>query len=87
MLGRLALLDDHLDEKKEKVFVESFAQRPEQDQAIATVLPGLLKREIHGGRVYVAGTYHSFDFAELVSAQYRALNFFTTVVRLAETPE
>jgi hypothetical protein len=61
-------------------------QGAEQDQAIAAVLPDLPKRELHGGLVYVAGTYHSFDFAELVSAQYRALNFFTAVVRLAEAP-
>jgi hypothetical protein len=57
-------------------------QGAEQDQAIAAVLPDLQKRELHGGQVYVAGTYHSFDFAELVSAQYRALNFFTAVVRM-----
>jgi hypothetical protein len=59
-------------------------QGAEQDQAIAAVLPDLQKRELHGGQVYVAGTYHSFDFAELVSAQYRALNFFTAVVRMTE---
>jgi hypothetical protein len=63
-------------------------QGPEQDQAIASVLPDLPRRELHGGQVYVAGSYHSFDFAEIVSAQYRALNFFTAVVRLAaEVPE
>ncbi|HSJ07453.1 MAG TPA: hypothetical protein VK936_12180 [Longimicrobiales bacterium] len=61
-------------------------QGPDQDNAIASVLPGLTKRDIHGGQVYVAGTYHSFDFAEIVSAQYRALNFFTAVVRLADEP-
>jgi hypothetical protein len=61
-------------------------QGPEQDRAIAAVLPDLPKREIHGGLVYVAGTYHSFDFAEVVSAQYRALNFFTAVVRMAANP-
>jgi hypothetical protein len=59
-------------------------QGAEQDRAIALVLPDLPRREMHGGQVYVAGTYHSFDFAEIVSAQYRALNFFTAVVRFTE---
>jgi hypothetical protein len=61
-------------------------QGAEQDQAIASVLPHLPKRELHGGQVYVAGSYHSFDFAEIVSAQYRALNFFTAVLRMSEEP-
>lgn len=59
-------------------------QGAEQDQAIASVLPDLPKREIHGGQVYVAGSYHSFEFAEIVSAQYRSLNFFTAVLRIAD---
>jgi hypothetical protein len=57
-------------------------QDAQQDRAIAQVLPDLRKRELHGGQVYVAGT--SFDFAEIVSAQYRALNFFAAVVRVTE---
>ncbi|MEO5510092.1 MAG: hypothetical protein ABIV28_00575 [Longimicrobiales bacterium] len=56
-------------------------QGQDQDRAIATVLPDLAKRELNGGQVYIAGNYHSFDFAEIVAAQYRALNFFTAVVR------
>jgi hypothetical protein len=59
-------------------------QSAEQDQAIAAVLPDMPKRRLHGGEVYYAGTYHSFDFAELVSTQYRALSFFVAVVRLAD---
>ncbi len=56
-------------------------QGQDQDRAIASVLPDLAKRDLNGGQVYVAGNYHSFDFAEIVAAQYRALNFFTAVVR------
>jgi hypothetical protein len=62
-------------------------QGPEQDRAISAVLPDLPKRELHGGLVYVAGTYHSFDFAEIVGAQYRALNFFTAVVRMVDVTD
>jgi hypothetical protein len=57
-------------------------QEAEQDAAIAAVLPDVEKRELNGGQVYVVGRYHSFDFAEIVSAQYRALHFFTAVVRV-----
>jgi hypothetical protein len=57
-------------------------QGAEQDAAIAAVLPDVEKRELNGGQVYLVGRYHSFDFAELVGAQYRVLNFFTAVVRV-----
>jgi hypothetical protein len=72
------------DEERALFAVVLVPQGPEQDRAIASVLPGLDRRELHGGQVYVAGSYHSFDFAEIVSAQYRALNFFTAVLRISD---
>lgn len=81
-----AYLDD-ADEDPALYSVVLVPQGPEQDQAIASVLPGLTRRELHGGQVYVAGSYHSFDFAEIVSTQYRALSFFTAVVRTREAAE
>jgi hypothetical protein len=90
MLAELdGMMDAYLREERDTTpgfAVVLVPQGAEQDQAIAAVLPDLPKRELHGGLVYVAGTYHSFDFAELVSAQYRALNFFTAVVRMTAQP-
>ncbi|MSR21946.1 MAG: hypothetical protein EXR92_00040 [Gemmatimonadetes bacterium] len=57
-------------------------QSKEQDHAIASVLRSARRTPIHGGEAYVAGTYHSERFAEIVGNDYRALNIFTTVIRL-----
>lgn len=56
-------------------------QDPEQDRAIASLLPGVEKRKVQGGHAYLTGTYHSERYAELAGEDYRALNFFTTVIR------
>ena len=57
-------------------------QDPEQDAAIATLLPEVGKRSVEGGSAYVLGPYHSARYADLIGDQYRSLSFFTTVVRL-----
>ena len=57
-------------------------QSSEQDHAIASVLRTARRTPIHGGEAYVAGRYHSEGFAEIVGRDYRALNIFTTVIRL-----
>jgi hypothetical protein len=62
-------------------------QSPDHDRAISTVLPGVEKTELHGGHAFVAGGYHSRDFAELVGDRYRGLGFFTVVVHGASMGE
>lgn len=57
-------------------------QSPDQDRAIAEVIPTVGKRPVEGGEAYVVGRYHSERYAELMGSQYRELGFFTTVVRL-----
>ncbi len=61
-------------------------QDPEQDRAIATLLPDVGKRRVEGGMAYVLGPYYSARYADLMGNRYRALSFFTTVVRLAHEP-
>ena len=56
-------------------------QDPEQDEAIASLLPDVGKREVEGGRAYMLGPYYSSRYADLMGDRYRALGFFTTVVR------
>ena len=58
-------------------------QDPEQDRAIAELLPGVGKQRLEGGMAYVQGPYHSERYADMVGEQYRSLNFFTTVVRVS----
>ena len=58
-------------------------QNPDQDAAIASLLPGVERRAVEGGHAYVLGPYHSPRYAELVRARYRSLNIFTTVVRVS----
>jgi hypothetical protein len=62
-------------------------QSPDQDLAIATVLPGVEKTELQGGHAFLAGGYHSRDFAELVGDRFRGLGFFTVVVDEASLGE
>lgn len=59
-------------------------QHPDQDQAIADVIPNVGKTPVKGGEAYVVGRYHSEHYAELMGGQYRDLGFFTTVVQVAE---
>lgn len=59
-------------------------QSEEQDLAIRSLLPGLSKEPVAGGSAYVVGRYFSDEYAEVVGAQYRALNVFTTVLQLPE---
>lgn len=55
-------------------------QNPEQDSAIATLLPHIRKSAIAGGSGYRVGAYYSKDFANVICDQYRALGFFTVDV-------
>jgi hypothetical protein len=57
-------------------------QSPQQDRAIAEVIPNVGKTPVEGGEAYVVGRYHSERYAELMGRQYRELGFFTTVVRV-----
>ena len=59
-------------------------QSPEQDRAIAEVIPNVGKRPVKGGEAYVVGRYHSERYAEVMGRQYRDLGFFTTVVWAGE---
>jgi len=60
-------------------------QSPDQDRAIADVIPNVGKAPVEGGEAYVVGRYHSERFAEVMGRQYRDLGFFTTVVRARDT--
>ncbi len=55
-------------------------QSPEQDRAIAEVIPNVGKTFVEGGEAYIVGRYHSERYAEVMGRQYRDLGFFTTVV-------
>ena len=59
-------------------------QSPEQDRAIAEVIPNVGKTPVEGGEAYVVGKYHSERYAEVMGRQYRDLGFFTTVVGVGE---
>lgn len=59
-------------------------QSADQDQAMATLLPGLERRTVPGGIAYLAGPFFSHGFAEEVTKQHRALNFFSIVVDAQE---
>jgi len=54
-------------------------QNEEQDQALASLMPALPKQETSGGFAYLAGTYYSKDYAEMISERYRSLHFFATI--------
>lgn len=59
-------------------------QSPEQDQAIADVIPNVGKTPVQGGEAYVVGRYHSEGFAQVRGRQYQDLGFFTAVVWVGE---
>ncbi|MEM7218296.1 MAG: hypothetical protein AAF515_08030 [Pseudomonadota bacterium] len=52
-------------------------QNPEQDSAIATMLPGVEKIAIAGGSGYLVGEYYSRSYAGVIRDQYRTLGFLT----------
>ena len=56
-------------------------QSPEQENAIAELLKDLKKEHIAGGWAYVSEPYYSERYAEIISAQYRALNVFSVVFK------
>lgn len=59
-------------------------QSPDQDRAIADVIPNVGKTPVRGGEAYVVGNYHSEQYAEVMGRQFRDLGIFTTVVRMKE---
>lgn len=56
-------------------------QDPAQDRALAALLPELAKRPLEGGLAYPVGPFFSSRYANVVADQYRAMEFFATVVR------
>ena len=52
-------------------------QNKAQDTAITTLQPDAERVFIAGGFGYLAGSYYSRDFAQVMRDQYRALGFFT----------
>ena len=61
-------------------------QDAEQDEAIAALLPELSKRPLEGGLAYPVGPFFSGRYANVVADEYRAMKFFATVVRAADSP-
>ncbi len=59
-------------------------QDPSQDDALASLLPGLGKRTMQGGQAYPVGPFFSDRYADIMADQYRAMSFFATVVRAAD---
>lgn len=55
-------------------------QNPDQDRALASLLPELNKRPLEGGMAYPVGPFFSSRYANVVADQYRAMKFFATVV-------
>ena len=56
-------------------------QDPDQDRALAALLPDLEKRSLEGGMAYPVGPFFSQRYANVVAEQYRAMKFFATVVQ------
>jgi hypothetical protein len=56
-------------------------QSPEQENSIVGLLKDLKKEHIAGGWAYVSEPYYSERYAEIISAQYRALNVFSVVFK------
>ena len=50
--------------------------------AIETLLPNVKPRAGWGGNVYLAGTFHSRGYAEMMSERYQGLSLFSTVKAL-----
>jgi tellurite resistance protein len=61
-------------------FVAVVPRTGEQESAMETLLRGVRKQAMVGGTAFVAGPFYSKKYAELVSQQHRALNFFSVVV-------
>jgi hypothetical protein len=74
--GMLANYVDESDAKPGYAVVIA-PQSGKQDKAIGALLPHVEKSELAGGSVYVAGSYHSRDYANMICEQYRQLGFFT----------
>jgi hypothetical protein len=81
--GMLAAYVDR-DADEPRYTVALVPQSEEQDLAIRSLLPDVVKRQVAGGTAFVVGRYFSARYAEIVGEQYRALNVFTTVLRLPE---
>jgi len=56
-------------------------QSKEQEQAVEELLKDLKKEFIAGGWAYVSEAYYSERYAEIISAQYRALKVFSVVFK------
>jgi tellurite resistance protein len=61
-------------------FVAVVPRTHEQELAMETLLRGVRRQSMVGGTAFVAGPFYSKKYAELVSQQHRALNFFSVVV-------
>jgi tellurite resistance protein len=61
-------------------FVALVPRSLEQEQAMETLLSGVHRQPMVGGVAFVAGPFYSKRYAELVSQQHRALNFFSVVL-------
>jgi hypothetical protein len=57
-----------------------------QAEAMALAFPQMDRRALHGGEVWVAGSYFSRPYAELLRRQYLELNFYTAVVEILPHP-
>ncbi len=51
-----------------------------QDTALGSLLPEVAKQKLQGGIAYPVGPFFSAPYANLVAEEYRAMNFFATVV-------
>lgn len=56
-------------------------QSQEQDDAVGELLQNLTKEKIAGGYAYLSPSYYSERYAEMISAQYRAIHVFSVVVK------
>ena len=56
-------------------------QSQEQDDAVSKLFKDLQKEKIAGGYAYLTKSYYSERYAEMISAQYRAIQVFSVVVK------
>lgn len=56
-------------------------QSQEQDDAVSKLLKDLNREKIAGGYAYLSQSYYSERYAEMISAQYRAIQVFSVVVK------
>jgi TRAP transporter TAXI family solute receptor len=56
-------------------------QSQEQDEAVKQLLKDLSREKIAGGYAYLSQSYYSERYAEMISAQYRAIQVFSVVVK------